>query len=42
VANAKVEARANVPSDIYPEQWLAICDSLETELWKVNVSYSNK
>jgi hypothetical protein len=42
VANAKAEARANVPRDISPEQWPAICDSFETELWKVNVFYSNK
>ena len=42
VANAKVEARANVPDGISLEQWPAICDSFETDSWKVNVSYSNK
>ena len=42
VANAKVEVRANVPPGIAPEQWPAICDSFETDSWKVNVSHSNK
>jgi hypothetical protein len=39
VANAKAKARDNVPKGILSEQWLAICDSFETDSWKVNISY---
>jgi hypothetical protein len=42
VANAKFKVRANVLEDISPKQWPIICDSFETDSWKVNVSYSNK
>jgi hypothetical protein len=42
VANAKVEVMANVLEGLSPEQWPTICDSFETDSWKVNVSYSNK
>ena len=41
VANAKLEAKANVLEGISPGQWLVICDSFETDSWKLNVSYSN-
>ena len=40
--NAKREVRANVPKGISPGQWPIICDSFESDSWKVNVSYSNK
>jgi hypothetical protein len=42
VANAKLEAKATIPEGISPGQWPVICDSFETDSWKVNVSYSNK
>jgi hypothetical protein len=31
VANAKIEARANVPNGISSEQWSAICDLFEID-----------
>ncbi|XP_059441775.1 uncharacterized protein LOC132174086 [Corylus avellana] len=34
VANAQAEARANVPTGISLEQWPAICDSFEVDIWK--------
>jgi hypothetical protein len=42
VANAILEARANVPKGISPGQWPTICDSFEINLWKINASDSNK
>jgi hypothetical protein len=42
VANAKLDAKATIPEGISPGQWLVICNSFETNSWKVNVSYSNK
>jgi hypothetical protein len=33
VANAKVEARTNVPKGVSREKWLAICDSFESKYW---------
>jgi hypothetical protein len=42
VANAKLEAKATIPEGISLGQWPVICDSFETDSWKVNVSYSNK
>jgi hypothetical protein len=42
MANAKLKVRANVPKGISPGQWPIICDSFESNSWKVNVSYSNK
>ena len=42
MANAKLEAKANVPEGISPGQWPFICDSFKTDSWKVNASYSNK
>jgi hypothetical protein len=42
IANAILEAKANVPEGISPEQWPLICDSFEADSWKVNISYSNK
>jgi hypothetical protein len=42
MTNAKLKAKANAPKDMSPEQWPVICDSFETDAWKVNVSYSNK
>jgi hypothetical protein len=40
VANAKVEARANVPEGVSQEKWLAICDSFEFDYWVVNILLS--
>jgi hypothetical protein len=40
--NAKREVRANVPKGISSGQRPIICDSFESNSWKVNVSYSNK
>jgi hypothetical protein len=42
VANAILKAKANAPEGISPGQWPVICDSFETDTWKVNISYSNK
>jgi len=39
VANAKVEARDNVPKGVSREKWPAICDSFESKYWVVNISY---
>lgn len=37
-ANAKVEARANVPEGVSREKWPAICDSFKSKYWVVNIS----
>jgi hypothetical protein len=42
MANAILKAKANALEGISPGQWPIICDSFETDSWKVNISYSNK
>jgi hypothetical protein len=37
VADASAKARATVPTHLSREQWSLICDSFETDEWKVNI-----
>jgi hypothetical protein len=37
VADAIAKARATIPTHLCREQWSLICDSFETNEWKVNI-----
>lgn len=39
MVRAKADARADILDGVSLEEWQPICESIETQTWKVNISY---